>query len=59
MEKEYNYKIKQLCIMLEAESNSPGKYGAHLTHWSGKAKPINLDAEAIRVLIEHYQARQD
>ena len=51
------YKIRQLMGMLEAEQNSEDKYGAHLTHWAGTAKPINLDERAILVLIEHYENR--
>ena len=51
------WKIKQLHLMLEAEQNSEDKYGAHLTHWAGTAKPINLDERAILVLIEHYENR--
>ena len=54
---DYDYKIQNLLLMLEAEENQPDgeKYGAHLTHWAGTSKPINLDSEAIMALIEHYQ----
>ena len=53
------WKIKQLQLMLEAEQRQDNdkKYGAHLTHWAGTAKPINLDERAILVLIEHYENR--
>ena len=51
------YKVKQLMAMLEAEQNSDDKYGAHLTHWAGTAKPINIDGRAILALIEHYEQR--
>ena len=51
------YKVKQLMAMLEAEQNGEGKYGAHLTHWAGTAKPINLDERAILALIDHYEQR--
>lgn len=52
------YKLQQLRSMLAAEtSEDAGGYGAHLDHWSGRAKPINLDAEALQVLINHYEAK--
>jgi hypothetical protein len=51
------WKIKQLRLMLEAEQNENGGYGAHLTHWVGTAKPINIDERAIMALIEHYEQR--
>lgn len=52
------YKIKQLEKMLTAEKDPEhGGYGAHLTHWFGTASPIQLDAEAIRALIRHYEIR--
>ena len=47
------YKIKQLKLMLSHEEGGDG-YGAHLTHWYGDAKPIQLDAGALKVLIEYY-----
>ena len=51
-----NYKVKQLKIMLEAElkQKPEEQYGAHLTHWARTAKPINIDAGAIQVLIDYY-----
>lgn len=57
---DYNeYKIEQLRNMLTAEtSEDAGGYGAHLDHWSGRAKPINLDADALRVLISYYESCQ-
>ena len=57
----YNYKISQLLIMLEEENNSPEnkQYGVHLSHWSDKAKPINIDIGAIECLIEYYQNKGD
>lgn len=55
-----DYKLDQLKLMLEAEkSTETGGYGAHLTHWAGKSKPINLDAEALQVLIDYYSNRQE
>lgn len=50
------YKVEQLWNMLKAEIDAPEdqKYGAHLQHWSGYAKPINIDAGALRVLIAYY-----
>ena len=48
------YKIEQLKMMLEAETGENGGYGAHLTHWTGTAKEINIDAGAIQVLINYY-----
>ena len=55
-----DYKVKQLHKMLEYEtSKAEEHYGAHLTHWSGEANPINIDAGAIRVLIDYYSANPD
>jgi hypothetical protein len=51
------YKVAQLKSMLQAETGIDGGYGAHLTHWSGKSAPINIDAEALKVLIAHYESR--
>ncbi|MDL2206544.1 hypothetical protein LJC33_06530 [Eubacteriales bacterium OttesenSCG-928-N13] len=50
------WKVKQLTIMQNAELERPSEnqYGAHLTHWSGKAKPINIDAGALQLLIDYY-----
>lgn len=51
-----DYKVKQLKEMLRQEMKQPQdeKYGAHLTHWSGYAMPINIDEGALRLLIEYY-----
>lgn len=59
MNEMVEYKVKQLAKMLEAENKSDGGYGAHLTHWAGTAKPINIDAGALRVLIHYYSGRMD
>lgn len=50
------YKVEQLWEMLKAEVSAPDnqKYGAHLQHWSGNSKPINIDAGALRALIAYY-----
>ena len=50
------YKVQQLKKMLKYEEQQPEdkQYGAHLTHWSGRANPINIDAGALRLLIEYY-----
>lgn len=48
------YKVEQLKKMLDAEEGTNGGYGAHLTHWAGGAKPINIDAGAIQALIRYY-----
>ena len=52
-----NYKIQQLEKMLEFERSQPenNQFGAHLDHWSGTAKPINIDSGAILALIEYYR----
>lgn len=56
----YDYKIEQLRKMLEHETNgNEVHYGAHITHWSGDSKPINIDAGAIQVLIDYYSAKTD
>jgi len=51
-----DYKVKQLKLMLESEQKQKPEeqYGAHLSHWAGKAKPINIDIGAIKVLIDYY-----
>ena len=51
------YKVKQLMLMLsheDGEGDDVG-YGAHLSHWFGDSKPIQLDAGAIRALIDYYK----
>lgn len=59
---EYTYKIQQLKIMLECEQGKYGKegqgYGAHLSHWYGNSKAIQLDAGALEVLIKYYDELQ-
>lgn len=56
---EYGYKIDVLTLMLAAEeSEQYGGYGAHLTHWAGVAKPINLGVGALKALLEYYQGLQ-
>lgn len=53
----YKYKVEQLTTMRDYErKQAPDQqYGAHLEHWSGNAgKPINLDADALQALIDHY-----
>lgn len=50
-----SYKVQQLKLMLAHEtSKTEEHYGAHVTHWSGDAKPINIDAGGIRALIRYY-----
>lgn len=56
------YKIKQLQLMLEIEKSPDPEvsgYGAHLSHWHGKAKAIQLDAGAIQALINYYTACEE
>lgn len=52
----YAYKVAQLTSMRDYERKqaSDQQYGAHLEHWSGHGKPINLDADALQALIDHY-----
>ena len=53
----YAYKVKQLETMRDYERKqaTDQQYGAQLSHWSGSAgKPINLDADALQALIDHY-----
>lgn len=56
------YKLKQLHTMLTIEEGQKGienaGFGAHLTHWFGVA-PIQLDADAIKALIRHYEVFED
>ena len=51
------YKVQQLEQALEREELQPEdkRYGAHLTHWSGAMKPINIDADALGLLIRYYK----
>lgn len=52
----YKYKVEQLTAMRDYERKqaSDQQYGAHLDHWSGHGKPINIDAGAINALIGYY-----
>lgn len=51
------YKVKQLELMLaHEESRTEEHYGAHLQHWYGDAKPIQIDAGGLRALIDYYSA---
>ena len=52
----YAHKVKQLQAMLDYERKqvTNQQYGANLNHWSGCAAPINLDADALQALIDHY-----
>lgn len=59
---EYQYKVNQLTAMrdFERKQAKEQQYGAHLEHWSGSAgKAINLDADALQALIDHYYERDD
>lgn len=58
---DYDYKVQNLLLMIEAEENQPDgqKYGAHLTHWAGTSKPINIDAGGIECLIAYYQMKDE
>ena len=54
---EYQNKVTQLTAMrdFERKQAKDQQYGAHLEHWSGSAgKSINLDADALQALIDHY-----
>lgn len=54
----YAYKVEQLKKMRDFEIRQPDseKFGAHLDHWAGCAgKAINLDADALQALIDHYE----
>lgn len=43
---------------LEGTARNGDSCGAHLSHWAkGEIRPINLDAEAIQCLIDHYTKR--
>lgn len=55
----YQYKVEQLTAMRDYERKQAtnDQYGAHLDHWSGHGKPINLDADALQALIDHYIRR--
>lgn len=54
-----SYKVTQLRKMLEHETNEHEEhYGAHITHWAGDSKPINIDAGAIQVLIDYYSNKE-
>ena len=55
----YAHKVKQLQAMLDYERKqvTNQQYGANLNHWSGCAAPINLDADALQALIDHYYTR--
>ena len=50
------YKVQQLQLMLSHEQGDGENvgYGANLSHWYGDAADIQLDAGAIKALIEYY-----
>lgn len=49
------YKVEQLKKMLAHETNQTEEhYGAHLQHWYGDSKPIQIDAGGIKALIRYY-----
>lgn len=53
---DYDYKIRQLQLMLLDEKNDKtGGYGARLSHWAGTAKDINIYADGLQALIDHYE----
>lgn len=59
---DYTYKLEQLRKMLAVELGEKGEnhagYGATLSHWyRGLTKPVQLDAEALKALIQHYESR--
>jgi hypothetical protein len=58
---EYAYKVEQLTAMRDYErKQEPNQqYGAHLDHWIGHGKPINLDAGALNALINYYRCLDD
>jgi len=52
------YKVTQLKQMLKHETSKEEEhYGAHLTHWYGDSKPINIDAGGLKALIRYYSKR--
>ena len=49
------YKVNQLKKMLAHEtSKTEEHYGAHLSHWHGDSKAIQIDAGGLRALIRYY-----
>ena len=53
---DYSYKIKQLQLMLEYETDeNTDHFGAHLSHWAGKAKDIQIYDDGIQALIDFYE----
>jgi len=57
MKIEYEYKIRVLREMLEAEKDEAvGGYGAHICHWVTN-RAINIGADAIEALIKFYEAK--
>ena len=52
---QIEYKLGEIRKMLSAETSATtGGYGANLSHWSGAAKPINIDAGALQALYFYY-----
>lgn len=53
---EYQYKVEQLLAMrdFERKQDSDQQYGAHLDHWSGHGKPLNINDGALNALIGYY-----
>jgi hypothetical protein len=52
------YRLGELKKMISAElrMTEQERYGAHLSHWSGVAKPIQLDLGALLELYHYYKS---
>lgn len=49
------YKVNQLKKMLKHEtSKNEEHYGARLSHWTGDANVLTIDAGGLQALIEYY-----
>lgn len=53
------YKVNQLKKMLARETAKDEiHYGAHLSHWAGDSKDVQIDAGGLRVLIKYYSTHK-
>ena len=52
----WDYKIKVLQEMIEHEEQTTENYDAKLSH--ANTKTINIDVDALRVLLKHYENKQ-
>lgn len=51
---EYKRNVINQMMLIEQGQPESERYGAHLSHWDGRAKSINLDIGALNALLGYY-----